>query len=262
MQFRDKSIIITGASSGIGEALALEFASRGGRLHLVARRRDRLEEVASACRKLASSVTVYCADMSDTASIDAFCEDFEARGDRLDVLVLNAGISQRSLALDTGIDVCRKIMETDFFGPAYLTQKLSRHIREAEDFRIAVTSSISGLFGFPLRSSYCAAKHALFGFFETVELENPSVRVTFIIPGRINTPISRSAVQADGSAYARMDPGQEGGVSARKCAGKAVRAIARGRRRVMIGGIELIMVWIKRLCPGLFFRLAGKVSSV
>ena len=262
MVFKDRNIIITGASSGIGAALAVEFASEGARLHLLARNMERLSNVAQACRSIGAQVEEYQVDMADMASIDSFCATYLDKGCGLDVLVLNAGISQRSDALSTEASVTRGIMETDFFGPVHMTTCLAGLIRSSKDFRIAVTSSISGLFGFPLRSAYCAAKHALFGYFETIEIENPQVRVTFLIPGRINTPISRSARLADGSGYGQMDPGQARGVSAEKCARKAVKAIARGKRRKLIGGVELLMVHIKRLCPSLFFFLARRVSSV
>ncbi len=259
MTFQGKKVLITGASSGIGAALAVEFASKSAELVLLGRNRERLEKVASECSP--AKVSIYAVDMESAASIDAFAEDFAKAKTDLDVMVLNAGISQRALTFETDIEVDRKVMETNFFGPVYLTKVLSRYILEKEHFSLAVTSSISGLFGFPLRSAYCASKHALFGFFETLEIENPSVRVTFLIPGRINTPISKSAVSADGTAHSAMDQGQANGMAADKCARIAVRAIARGKRRKLIGGKELLMVYIKRLCPWLFFKLAPKVSS-
>ncbi len=259
MKFQGKKVLITGASSGIGAALAAEFASQGAELVLLGRNRERLEKVASECSQ--TKVSIYEVDMQSKDSIDAFAEKFAKAGTDLDVMVLNAGISQRALAFETSIDVDRKVMETNFFGPVYLTKVLSIYILEKEHFSLAVTDSISGLFGFPLRSAYCASKHALFGFFETIEIENPSVRVTFLIPGRINTPISKSAVCADGTAHSSMDQGQANGMPVDKCARIAVRAIARGKRRKLIGRYELLMVYIRRFCPWLFFKLARKVSA-
>lgn len=261
MNFKGKNIIITGASSGIGASLALRFASYGAKLYLLGRNMKRLEEVATQCREATSFVKCYYVDMSNMDSIDVFANAFACDSSSLDLLVLNAGISQRSTTFETKIGVDRMIMETDFFGPVYLTKRLSSYITSAPAFSLAVTSSISGLFGFPLRSTYCAAKHALFGFFETLELENPNVRVTFLIPGRINTPISKSAISGDGTTHSVMDPGQANGMSSERCARIAIRAISRGRHRKLIGGVELIMVYIKKLCPLLFFKIAGKVSS-
>lgn len=261
IDFRGKNILVTGASSGIGAAIACEFASRGARLVLTARNTERLEEVRRKCAALGAEAYVFSMDMASEESIDSFAAQLELTGMKLDVMVLNAGISQRAMTFGTAIEVDRKVMETNFFGPVYLTKKLSSHILDSSHFSLAVTTSISGLFGFPLRSAYCASKHALFGFFEALELENPNVRVTFLIPGRINTPISKSAVLGDGSSYAKMDDGQANGMDVDSCAKIAVKAIARGKRRKLIGKGELAIVYIKKWCPWLFFKIAGRISA-
>lgn len=261
IDFKGRHVLVTGASSGIGAAIACELASRGAVLHLAARSADKLEAVRARCASLGARATAYQVDMCSLDSMDAFAAKVESEGLLFDVIVLNAGISQRALCFDTDIAVDRKIMETNFFGPVYLTKKLGSQIRGGRKISLAVTSSISGLFGFPLRSAYCASKHALFGFFESLETENPNVRVTFLIPGRIQTPISKSAVLGDGSSYAKMDAGQAGGMDVDKCAKVAVRAISRGRHRKLIGRGELVMVYIKRFCPWLFFKLARRVSA-
>ena len=261
IDFAGRNVLVTGASSGIGAAMAKEFASRGAVLYLAARNAERLAGVCAACEALGAKAEALTVDMASEESVDALAAEFGKRGVLLDVIVLNAGISQRALTFETATDVDRKVMETNFFGPVRLVKQLAGQIRGERPVSLAVTTSISGLFGFPLRSAYCASKHALFGFFESLELENPNVRVTFLIPGRINTPISRSAVLGDGSAYAEMDPGQANGMDVDKCARIAVKAISKGTRRKLIGGIELIMVYIKKWCPWLFFKLAGKVSA-
>lgn len=259
--FKGSKILITGASSGIGAALACEFATRGASLYLAARNIARLEEVKSRCESLGAQAQVFSVDMASETSIEAFASDVTQRGLLFDVIVLNAGISQRALTFDTDIAVDRKVMETNFFGPVFLTKMLASQIRGSRPVRLAVTTSISGLFGFPLRSAYCASKHALFGFFESLEIENPNVRVTFLIPGRINTPISKSALHGDGRSHDAMDHGQANGMDAAACAKVAVRAVARGRHRKLIGRGELIMVYIKKLCPWLFFKIAGRISA-
>lgn len=262
IDYQGKNILVTGASSGIGAAIACRFAAQGARLFLAARNLAKLEDVCRRCKEAgAADAEAFSVDFSSEASIDAFVDQVNSRGIAFDCLVLNAGISQRALTLDTDIAVDRKIMETDYFGPVYLTKKLAPMLRSAKLVNIAVTSSISGLFGFPLRSAYCAAKAALFGFFEALELENPNIKVTFLIPGRINTEISKSAVLGDGSTYSQMDAGQANGMDVDKCAKIAVRAISRCKHRQLIGGVELLMVYIKKYCPALFFKLAGKVSA-
>lgn len=256
---KGKTVLITGASSGIGAALAREFARRGASLILLARNRKRLEEVAATCRGLgAGAIRLVEADTTDYAAIDAFVPTVDGM---LDYLVLNAGISQRSLAVETAEEVDRRVMEVDYFAPVHLTKKLYAAGKWDRHTHIAATSSISGLFGFPQRSAYCAAKHALKGFYEALLLET-GIKVTLLFPGRINTPISLSALEGDGRAHGKMDPGQAGGMDADACARKCVNGIVRGRRQVRVGGKEMIACFVYKWFPGLFFRLAGKVSAV
>ncbi len=254
-----KLVLITGASSGIGAAIAHEFSRKGANLILLARNRQRLETVKTECVKLgASSVQLVEADTTDYPAIDAFAANMKGH---IDFMVLNAGITQRSLAVETAEEVDRKVMEVDFFAPIHLTKVLFQAGRWDRTTRIAVTSSIAGLFGFPQRSAYCAAKHALKGFFEALLLEN-DMKVTLIFPGRINTPISLNALSADGSVHGKMDPGQAGGMNVETCARKCVKGIIRGRRHIRVGGKEMISCFLYKWFPGLFFRLAGKVSAV
>lgn len=259
--FKGKNVLITGASSGIGAALARVFARRGASVFLAARNLERLENVKKECEGLGAQARVFSVDFASTASIDSFADAVLAEDLVFDCIVLNAGISQRALTFDTDFSVDRKLMETNFFGPVYLVKRLAGIIRGERKINIAVNTSISGLFGFPQRSAYCASKHALFGFFESLELENPNVTMTFLIPGRINTPISRSALHGDGSAHGVMDAGQANGMDVDKCAEVAYRAIARGLHRKLIGRGELAIVYIKKWFPRLFFKIAPKVSA-
>ena len=254
-----KTALITGASSGIGAAIAREFARRGASLILLARNRERLEAVRAETLRLgAPTVRIAAVELTDRAAVDRFAATMKGR---LDYLVLNAGISQRSLAMETAEEVDRRVMEVDFFAPVHLTKALYAAGRWDHGTHIAATSSISGLFGFPQRSAYCAAKHALKGFFEALKLET-GMHVTLLFPGRINTPISLSALEGDGRAHGKMDPGQAGGMNADRCARKCVEGIVRGRRQVRAGGLEMISCFVYKWFPGLFFRLAGKVSAV
>ena len=258
-KLKGKTTLITGASSGIGAALAREFARLGSDLILLARNRQRLEAVRDECLRLgAGKVSLVEADTTDYPAVDSFASALDTR---LDYLVLNAGISQRSLAVETAEEVDRRVMEVDFFAPVHLAKALYAAGKWDKDTHIAATSSISGLFGFPQRSAYCAAKHALKGFFEALQLEM-GMKVTLLFPGRINTPISMSALEGDGQAHGKMDPGQAGGMDADTCARKCVRGIVRGKRQVRVGGKEMISCFVYKWFPGLFFRFAGKVSAI
>lgn len=260
-KFNGKSVLITGASSGIGKAIALQLAKKNTNLMLISHHLEELEEVCNECKNLGAKADCSFLDFSDLVYIEHFTEKIISQNLHFDYLIFNAGISQRALALDTDFSVDQKMMNVNFFASVYLVKKFEKMLRASKMTRIAVTTSISGLFGFPLRSAYCASKHALFGFFESLELENDNIKVTFLIPGRINTEISKSAVLADGSAYAKMDAGQAHGMTVEKCAKIAIRAIEKGKHRKLIGGKELLMVYIKKYCPWLFFRMAKKISA-
>lgn len=262
LNYEGKTVLITGAGSGIGEEMALQSAQKGAGLLLVGRDAEKLERVKKKISREDVKVWVCPADLSDRESIDRLVSFMETECIRPDVLVLNAGVSQRAGTLDTDFEVDRKLMDVNYFGSVYLVKKLKKMLLEAEMTRIAVNTSIAGLFGFPMRSAYSASKHALFGFFESMALEYDNIRVTFIVPGRIRTGISNSALLGDGTAYGRMDPGQAAGLSVEKCASKALEAIARGRRKVLIGKSELLMVYIYKWCPALYFRLSKRISAV
>ena len=190
-------------------------------------------------------------NLEDPASIDALIEYVNSLGLKPDFFVLNAGISQRALTLDCDISMDRKLMEINYFGGVYIIKKFKEHLKAAKEIHIAVTTSISGLFGFPLRSA----------FYESLELEYPNIKVTFLIPGRIRTEISKSALLASGEKFAKMDPGQANGMDVTKCAKVALKAIAREKHKKLIGGKELLMAYFYKYTPWLFYILARKVSA-
>lgn len=255
---KDKTAIVTGSGSGIGRAISRHLAMEGCNLILVGRKLESLEETKSQCEKYGVDVQLFPADLSDFSSIDALAAGVRQQ---IDIFVLNAGISQRAKALDTAFEVEEKIMKVDFLSGVYLLKAFKDRILAAPHVQIAVTSSISGLFGFPLRSSYAAAKHAMFGYYESLELEYPNIGVTFLIPGRINTQISKSALEADGTPHAQMDPGQAKGMDVDRCGAIAVRAIRRRKHRKLIGGSELLMVYIHKWCLPLYYKLSRKISA-
>ena len=261
ISFKNKTLLITGGGSGIGRAIACEFARRGTNVILTGRREDRLASVASECA--AFGVKTYCkaTDLESRESVDSLAEYVISNGLHPDFIVLNAGVSQRAATLETDFSVDRKLMEVNYFGSIYLIKALKSHLLSSERIHIGVVSSISGLFGFPLRSAYCASKHALFGFFESLALEYPHIKVTMLVPGRIRTDISLSAILADGRPSGQMDPGQANGMPVEKCARIAVDAIGRGKHQKLIGGTELLMAFFYRWMRPLYWALAGKVSA-
>lgn len=259
--FKDKMVMITGAGSGIGEAIAYEFARNNANVILTGLDIESLRNVADKCAKYNVATYAFECDLSDYNSIDNLVNFINDKELIIDVFILNAGVSQRAKALETDFAIDKKLMDINYFGSVYLIKKFKEHLKTAKEVRIAVNTSISGLFGFPLRSAYAGSKHALFGFFESLDLENDNINVTFIIPGRINTQISKSAMLGTGEKYEKMDQGQATGMDVNKCAKIAVKAIAKKKHRKLIGRKELLMVYIHKHIPALYYKLGKKISS-
>ncbi len=259
MKFKQKTVWITGASSGIGEALVYEFVKEGAFVIASARRKAELERVRENCAEKKENVRVLPLDLTDIEGIQKAVAGVE----RVDVLVNNGGISQRSLAHETGLEVDRKIFEVNYFGQVALTKAVLPMMIRQGGGQVVTVSSITGKFGFPLRSAYAASKHALHGFFETLgfELADRNIHSILINPGRIRTQISLNALQKDGSPQQQMDKGQEEGMKAEECARRMVKAIYQKKAEVNIGGQEIIMVYLKRYVPALFRRIASRVSA-
>lgn len=260
----NKTIWITGASSGIGEACAYLFAREKANLILTATRADRLAVVQQECIRLGARCEILPYDLSDLTGIDVLTDKAIALFGNLAIAFLNAGISQRSTTLETSAGVDEKIMQVNFFAPMQIAKRLLPAMMAQGGGTIAVTSSIAGKFGFPLRSAYAASKFALYGFFETVQAEyyNEGIRVVMVCPGRVKTNISYNALEADGQKHGRMDEGQQKGITADKAARKIVKAIRKQQPEVLVGGIELLMVYIRRFLPGLARRLVRRIKPV
>ena len=261
---KSKIIWITGASSGIGAALALHWASAGIQLVLSGRNREQLEMVAEKCQDKGAATRIIVFDLTVPEEVADAVVSFQTEYPRLDILVNNGGISQRSMLIDTPVEVARRIMEVDFWGHVELTRQLLPFMMKTGGCNLVVISSLTGLFGFPMRSAYSAAKHALHGFFETLRLEHfkDHIYVTMVCPGMIRTNISLHALTASGSEHGLMDKGQENGVSAEKCAEIIAKAVQKNRNEVIIGKKDVIMPYLKRYVPWLFYKIAHRIDPL
>ena len=261
-ELNNKVIWLTGASSGIGEALAYELASNGARLILSARRKEELQRVKGNCAVHAQAgISILPLDLSQPETLKLSTEAAIQLFGHIDILINNGGISQRSLIAETALSVDRRIMEVNFFGAVTLSKYLLPHFIQRQQGHFVNVSSITGKFGTPYRSAYAASKHALHGFFDALRAEHykDNIRVTMICPGFIHTPITLSALTADGTPLNKMDEGQFKGKSADWCARKIVQAIQQGKEEVYLGGREVIMAYLKRFFPGLFSHVIRKV---
>ncbi|MGP1446504.1 MAG: SDR family NAD(P)-dependent oxidoreductase [Candidatus Limimorpha sp.] len=261
LDLQDKTALVTGGGSGIGRSIAQHLAMEGCHLVLTGLGIDSLNETKTICER--HGVKAYATEtpLDDYNAIDRLYDYVVENDLHIDLFALNAGISQREKALETDFSVDEKIMKIDYLSSVYLIKRFAPMIKASKHVQLSVTTSLSGLFGFPLRSAYCAAKHALFGFYESLELEYDNINVTFLIPGRINTQISKSALMGDGTAHAKMDQGQATGLDVDKCGKIAVRAIKRQRHRQLIGKTELLMAYIHKYWLGLYYKLSKKIST-
>lgn len=258
--FKNKVVWITGASSGIGKSLALAFSERGAKVILSARTEATLEEVSNLCTNESKILPL---DLIDISSFPSKVDQAIRLFGHIDILVNNGGISQRSTAFETPLELDRKVMEINYFGNIALSKSLLPHFRSQGKGKIVVISSLSGKFGFFLRSAYAASKFALVGFYESLRLEEEShqLSVHLVFPGFIRTNISKNALSADGKAHGTMDDNQDKGMSPEVCAQKLIRGLEKEQRNILIGGKELLSLKIQRYFPNLFYRIIKKQSA-
>jgi dehydrogenase/reductase SDR family protein 7B len=260
MKFSGQVVWITGASSGIGEALARALAQEGARLVLSSRRRDELERVRRACERPDDHVALPL-DLTHSETFPAAVNDVLAHCGRIDVLVNNGGVSQRALAAEAKPEVERALMEVNYFGPVALTKAVLPAMRARRAGHVVVVSSVMGYVGTPGRSTYAAAKHALHGYFDSLRAEmwREGIKVTLVCPGYVKTAVSDNALDARGEKHGRTDGTHLGGITPEKCAAAIVRGIARGREEIYTGR-EAAAIYLMRFAPWLFSRIVRRMK--
>ena len=253
---KGKVLWITGASSGIGAALAEEGARRGAALILSGRNLDALDAVAS--RNGKNRIAVLPFDLADkTERSEAVVKAQQCFG-HIDCLILNAGVSQRARFADTSAEVFDLIMETNFKAAVDLVRAILPKMLERRSGVIACVSSVAGLMGAPWRTAYSASKHALGGFFSSLraELSGKDIQITMIYPGFVRTPISRNAFSGDGSRHGILDPLQASGQDPAITACKILDAIEAGKLelKVAFDAKAKLGVFLSRHFPALFVK--------
>ena len=262
MAISNKVIWVTGASSGIGEALAYELSKRGARLILSARRKEELERVKSNCRQLSpGNIQILPMDLIQSHTLQSVTEDAVKLFGHIDILINNGGLGQRSLIRDTSLDVDRQLMEVNYFGTITLTKYLLPHLIQRHQGHVVTITSLTGKFGTPYRSAYAASKHALHGFFDALRAEHwkDNIFVTMICPGFIQTNLSVAALTGNGLPQNKLDKTSYKKKTPEWCAVGILRAIERRREEVYIGGREVFGIYIKRFFPAIFSKLIRKV---
>lgn len=261
MDFNNKVVWITGASSGIGEALVYAFDKRGAKIIISARRKTELERVKNNCKNI-DNIIIEVIDLEDYSSLSTKAQTVLLKTKKIDILINNGGISQRSLAKDTSLDVDKKIMDINYLGTVALTKAVLPNMIKNKTGHVVVISSVTGKLGTPLRSSYAASKHALHGFFDSLRAEiwEDNINVTIICPGFVRTNVSINALTADGTAQNKMDEATNKGMEPSYFAEKIISSIIKNKEEVVIAGKEGVGIYLKRFLPGLLSKLIKKAK--
>lgn len=260
--FEGQTVWITGASSGIGEALAEAVAAQGAAVILSGRRRAALESVAA---RLPTESLVLPFETTDWAALPGAVETAWGWRGGVDMLVNNAGISQRSLAVDTKPEVYRQILDVDLLAPIWLTQLLLPRMAERRSGHIVGISSVAGRLGTVLRTAYCAAKHGLIGYCDALRAEVEQaygIRVTTVLPGSVRTMVAANALQADGSTRGESDTNIDAGMDPAECARRILAGIAEGQREIIVAeGGEAMAAGLRFTNPDALFDMLSREGA-
>ncbi|HMM11425.1 MAG TPA: SDR family oxidoreductase [Bacteroidales bacterium] len=253
---KNKVVLITGASSGIGRSLAVEAARQGALLGIMARNTAALEETSAMCKAFGAEVLVVTGDVSREADCKAFVEQAAAHFGRIDVLINNAGISMRALFLELELDVLRRVMDINFWGTVYCTKYALPHLLKSKG-TVAGISSIAGYKGLPARTGYSASKFAMQGFLEALRIENlhRGLHVLIACPGFTASNIRHTALSADGSVQGESPRDEDKMMSAETVARHVIHAIQKRRNALVLSGQGKLTVWLNKFFPVLVDKL-------
>ncbi|MCO4294446.1 SDR family oxidoreductase [Solitalea sp. MAHUQ-68] len=261
MEFLHKRVWITGASSGIGESLAYAFANEGAHLILSGRNLKELERVKLNCKD-ASLVELVPLDISNHQQL---LERVEQVNGPIDILINNAGISQRSLLVDTSFEVEKQMIDVNLLGTIAMTKAILPRMLQQRSGKIVTVSSIMGKLGAPLRSAYAASKHGLHGYFDTLRAEcyKDNIKVLIVCPGYVQTNISINALTANGTTQGTMDAATAKGLKPEVAAQQILKAISSDKEEVIVAALrEQVAVLLKRFTPGLLSKIIRKAKTV
>jgi short-subunit dehydrogenase len=262
--FKGKTVIVTGASSGIGEATAKEFLLQGAKVILVARSESKMYDSFKDFNQ--DSYSIYPFDLTNLDDIDSFVKMLIEKEGPIDILFNNAGVSQFGYFEESDLSVLDKIMELDFFSVVQFTKSILPHMVSKKSGQIVTNTSVAGLVGSRNRSFYSSAKFALHGFFDSIrsEIIHHNVHVTLIAPGRVATDVGKNALTASGEPYGRDDRGHRKGLTSLEAAKRILNAIKCRKREAVIAkwnDIAWLAVYIRKFSPSLYFFLARRIVA-
>ena len=252
---KNKVVVITGASSGIGRALALEFASRGARLSLGARRTELLEQLRTELP--GTEILIQKTDVSSETDCSLLIEETIRRFGRIDVLINNAGISMRALFEEVDLKVIRQVMDVNFYGTVYCSKYALPYLLKTKGSLVGVIS-IAGYAGLPGRSGYSASKFAIRGFLDTIRIENmkKGLHVLVAAPGFTASEVRKVALTTDGSQQGETPRDESQMMSAEACARYIARAVQKRKRQLILTFTEgKLTVFLGKFFPALLDKL-------
>jgi dehydrogenase/reductase SDR family protein 7B len=255
--FENKVVWITGASSGIGEALAYAFARQGAKLILSSRNKKALENVKNNCAQTPNEIHILPLDLTKLKTLNKKAKKALYIYGRIDIMVHNAGVALRDLVANTDIQIDKKIMDINYFGAVVLTKAVLPSMMKRESGHFLVISSVSGKYGVPKLSAYSASKHALHGFFESLraEVAKNNIKITMVVPGFVRTNITVNALNGDGTKYGKQMCVQKNGLNPSSVAIKILEKAEKNKEEVLIGRLEVLGVYCQRLFPVLFSKI-------
>jgi len=252
----NKTIWITGASSGLGEAMAVMLGNDTNRLILSARRTEELERVKTSCQN-PDNVMVLPMDMAEKTGMEGLTKRVMDRFGVPDIVILNAGISNRSYIKDTNYDVFERVMEVNFFGNVALSKAILPHFIRSKSGKFVVISSLSGKFASPGRGAYSASKHAIHGYFDTLRMEHTkdNISVMLVCPGFVQTNVTRNSLTGKGVPQGKLDKTTKNGMQSDEAASRIIDGIKRGKQEIAFGGREKMGLLIKRFFPSMLNKI-------
>jgi len=263
MDITNKVVWVIGASSGIGEATVKELSNKNCKIVLSARRKNELERVAKNLDIPSESILILPIDLEFSEKAGDWTKKIIEKFGRIDILINNGGISQKSFAMDTSTATEKKIMDINYFGNVAIAKSVIPIMQKQQEGKIVVITSIVGKFGLPELSTYAASKHALYGFYESLRLEvlKDKIDVLLVSPGFINTNVAINAIKGDGTLVKENSDAQENGMKPSKFAKTLVKAIQSHKNHIYIGNKELLSIPFKTFLPNLFYSIMLKMSN-
>lgn len=256
---KNKVVWITGASSGIGEALVYAYHQLGATVIISSRQVDELQRVRANCGN-GDNIQILSLDLGEHGTLPQKAKEAVSIFGAVDMLINSGGISQRSLGLETDLSVEQRLMNVNFWGTVILSKAVIPQMNHRGGGCIVCISSLVGKFGTRYRSAYAASKHALHGYFDSLRIENPEIHILLACPGFIRTNVTINALTASGTAQGTMDDAQENGMLPEIFAEKLIKAVDAKKEEIYIGGRETIGVLLKRFVPGLFSKIIRKAK--